>query len=661
MIDRDRTGEQFGEYRLIRKLGQGSFGEVYLGEHIHLQTNAAIKLLLARVSVEEQQQFLEEARKVARLDHPHIVRVLNYAVQQEQGVPFLVMQYASGGSLGQRHPGNMPLPIETILPYIQQVAEALQHAHDQRVIHLDVKPANMLLDARGNVLLADFGIALALQHTRTHQTIQGIAGTAAYAAPEQLASKPGWASDQYALAITAYHWLTGTFPFQGSDPVAVGAQKLLYPPPPLRLHVPTLSPAVEAVVLRGLAVDPAARFPSVRAFAEALTQAQQHTRQMLNNGGSPGFSLPPTVPAGASPPSALPPTLPVAPNASRFVPYEASHSFSTNGPSPLLSQPLGGTESSGPFGSSSVPLAPPLFEELYALRHSGRYVAWNPTTPMLASADEETIKLWDAQTGQLIRSLKNLQIVGLAWSSDGQVLMIISSLEVTLWSLQTVQEIRRVKPPGNTLIERFAFHPNGQALASTGADHHQVPIVLWNTQKGKLSSLPSLRRTLPESKGMASLAWNPSGTILAGGAEHHIHLWDTQKEKLLRTLNDLNGHTRKIHSLSWSPDGQTLASGSEDHTIKLWNVQTGQLLRTLTNQPRIYVKTVVWNPARPLLASQGLYGTITFWDAQTGRLLSTPNGQHDGLGLIDSQRLSWSPDGQLLAQAGKDVKIWRVR
>jgi WD40 repeat protein len=73
------------------------------------------------------------------------------------------------------------------------------------------------------------------------------------------------------------------------------------------------------------------------------------------------------------------------------------------------------------------------------------------------------------------------------------------------------------------------------------------------------------------------------------------------------------------------------------------------------------VKTVVWNPARPLLASQGLYGTITFWDAQTGRLLSTPNGQHDGLGLIDSQRLSWSPDGQLLAQAGKDVKIWRVR
>lgn len=648
MVDQNRTGEQFGEYRLTHKLGRGGFAEVYLGEHVHLQTNAAIKLLLARVSAEEQQQFLEEARKVARLDHPHIVRVLNYAVQQEQGMPFLVMQYASGGSLGQRHSGNMPLPIETILPYIQQVAGALQHAHDQRVIHLDVKPANMLLDAQGNVLLADFGIALALQHTRTHQTVHGFTGTPLYAAPEQLQAKPGWASDQYALATTVYHWLTGTFPFQNADFFSLGIQKLQSDPPPLRRHVPTLSPTVEAVVLRGLAKDPAARFPSVRAFAEALTQAQQLTVQMPNRGNSLGFSFPPTVPA--------------APDGSRFAPPETPRFSPTNTPSPLPSQSWDNPGGTGPFGSSPAPFVSPTFEERYTLRHLGKYIAWNPTSTILASADEENINLWNTQTGQLIRSLKNFQIVGLAWSPDGQVLLIISSLKVTQWSLQKIQEIHTFELSGNNIIERFALHPNGQTMASAAPAYHGTPVSLWNIQKGKLRSLPGLRRTLPESKGTCSLAWNPNGTILAGGDEQHIHLWDTQKNKLLRTLIDPEGHTRPIRSLTWSPDGQILASGSEDHTIKLWYVQTGLLLRTLTEQPRIYVKTVVWNPDRPLLASQGLAGEIMFWDAQTGRLLSTLNSQNDDLGSSDaSQRLAWSPNSQMLAQAGKRTKIWRVR
>src|ERR1051326_6997464 len=111
----NRMGEQFGEYRLIRFIGRGGFAEVYLGEHVRLQTKAAIKLLLAHVSAEEQQKFLEEARKVAHLEHAHIVRVLDFSVQN--GMPFLVMQYAAGGSLSQRHAGNVPLPIQTILPY----------------------------------------------------------------------------------------------------------------------------------------------------------------------------------------------------------------------------------------------------------------------------------------------------------------------------------------------------------------------------------------------------------------------------------------------------------------------------------------------------------------------------------------------------------------
>jgi serine/threonine protein kinase len=287
MADQDHTGEQFGEYRLMRFVGRGGFAEVYQGEHVRLQTRAAIKLLLTRVSAEEEQQFLDEARKVAHLEHAHIVRVLDFSVQN--GVPFLVMQYAAGGSLRQLYAKNVPLSIEIILPYVQQVAEALQYAHSQRVIHLDVKPENMLLDVQGNVLLADFGIALALQHTKTHQTLRGFTGTPLYAAPEQLQAKPGLASDQYALATAVYRWLTGDFPFVSDDYFSLGLLKLQNDPPPLRARVPTLSPAVEQVVLRALAKDPAARFPSVRDFAQALTKAAAVPRKTKEQWMDEGF------------------------------------------------------------------------------------------------------------------------------------------------------------------------------------------------------------------------------------------------------------------------------------------------------------------------------------------------------------------------------------
>lgn len=268
----DRSGEQFGDYRLIRLLGEGTFGEVYLGEHVFLGATAAVKVLHARLDQQEFQTFLDEARKIAALNHPHIVRVLNFSMQNQ--MPYLVMQLAQQGTLKERFPRGQPQPLETILPYVKQAAEGLQHAHENNIIHLDIKPANMLLDARGEVLLADFGIARVLQTQRTHQTVQGFAGTFAYAAPEQFQSKPGLASDQYALAVIVYEWLTGGLPFQG-DWIAIGPQKLTQDPPPLRGKVRAIPAAAEQVVLRALARDSHERFPSVQEFAEALNLAYQ--------------------------------------------------------------------------------------------------------------------------------------------------------------------------------------------------------------------------------------------------------------------------------------------------------------------------------------------------------------------------------------------------
>src|SRR5436305_2929 len=275
MADRGgREGQQLGNYRLIRLLGQGGFAEVYLSEHIYLDTPSASKVLQTQLDSDEVESFRAEARTIARLVHPHIVRVLDYGV--DGTTPFLVMDFAPNGTLRKRYPKGVPLPLSTIVSYVTQLADALQYAHEQKVIHRDVKPENMLLDRRNEVLLSDFGIAVVAQSSHYHstQSIQELAGTIAYMAPEQIQSQAVPSSDQYALGIVVYEWLSGTRPFHGSF-AEVAVKQTLVPPPSLREKIPTLSPAIEEVVMKALAKDPKQRFVDVKAFAAALEEAFQ--------------------------------------------------------------------------------------------------------------------------------------------------------------------------------------------------------------------------------------------------------------------------------------------------------------------------------------------------------------------------------------------------
>ncbi len=267
----DRIGQQLGNYRIIQRLGEGGFAEVYLGEHIYLKTQAAIKVLHTRLANDDISVFTSEAQTIARLKHPHIVRVLEFGL--EGSTPFLVMDYAPNGTLRQRHPRGSRLNPALILSYVKQVAEALHYAHERRLVHRDVKPENMLIGERGEALLSDFGIATVAQSSRYEGT-QEVAGTVAYMAPEQVQGKPRAASDQYALGVVIYEWLTGERPFQGSFS-EVASQHVLAPPPPLREKLPGIAPALEEVVMVALAKDPKARFASVQAFANAFEQACQ--------------------------------------------------------------------------------------------------------------------------------------------------------------------------------------------------------------------------------------------------------------------------------------------------------------------------------------------------------------------------------------------------
>src|SRR5713226_8495732 len=173
----DRVGQQLGNYRLIRMLGEGAFAEVYLGEHIYLSTQAAIKVLHTQLTSDDTEKFRTEARIIAHLVHPHIVRVLEFGVEDK--MPFLVMDYAPYGTLRQRHPKGRRVPLENVVSYVTQITAALQYAHQKKIIHRDIKPDNMLLGTNEQVLLSDFGIALIAQSSH-YESMQGIAGTIAY-------------------------------------------------------------------------------------------------------------------------------------------------------------------------------------------------------------------------------------------------------------------------------------------------------------------------------------------------------------------------------------------------------------------------------------------------------------------------------------------------
>lgn len=265
----ERVGQQLGNYQLIRLLGRGGFADVYLGHHIHLNTQAAIKILHTQLESKNIEQFRAEARTLAHLIHPRIVRLLDFGIVD--AVPYLIMDYASNGSLRQQYPSRMMRPFEKIVSIVLEIAEALQYAHDKKIIHRDVKPENIFLREDNEAVLGDFGIAVLSRTSETQQT-QDVKGTLAYMAPEQLQGHPSRASDQYSLGIVVYECLTGTVPFHGSS-VEIMSQHLLMPPPSIVQRVPLVSPLIEQVVLKALEKDSDRRFESVQRFAQALASA----------------------------------------------------------------------------------------------------------------------------------------------------------------------------------------------------------------------------------------------------------------------------------------------------------------------------------------------------------------------------------------------------
>jgi tetratricopeptide (TPR) repeat protein/predicted Ser/Thr protein kinase len=297
------TPTEISHYRILRKLGAGGMGEVFLAEDSTLGRKVAIKMLSERWAGSDQarQRLLNEARAAAALDHPNICSV--YEVGEEGGQVFIVMQYIDGQSLAERI-WKRPLPPGDVVDIGLQVAQALEEAHAAGIIHRDIKPQNIIITPRGQVKVLDFGLAkhdrpdAADAETKERLTEAGnVVGTPAFMSPEQWRGREGDArSDIFSLGVTLYECATGTHAFERGTPIEVGIRVVTDTPrrpSELNLAVP---PGLERIIARAMAKDPAARYESARLLHSDLLGLQHELA------GSSAVSHP--VPAASSPTNA---------------------------------------------------------------------------------------------------------------------------------------------------------------------------------------------------------------------------------------------------------------------------------------------------------------------------------------------------------------------
>src|SRR5581483_7764996 len=273
-------GDVFAGYTIVRQLGSGGMGEVYLAQHPRLPRRDALKVLPAALTADAdyRQRFSREADIAAELWHPHIVGIHDRG--EFDGQLWLSMDYVEGTDAAELLRTKYPagLPKDEVFEIVTAVAEALDYAHLRGLLHRDVKPANILLtDAdpkTRRILLADFGIAKEVGDISGLTATNMVVGTTAYAAPEQLmGSDIDGRADQYALGCTAFHLLTGAAPYQSSNPAVVITQHLSAPPPLIGERRPELA-ELHDVITKVLAKDPEDRYPSCADFAAALTGRQ---------------------------------------------------------------------------------------------------------------------------------------------------------------------------------------------------------------------------------------------------------------------------------------------------------------------------------------------------------------------------------------------------
>ena len=651
------TGQQFGNYRLERLLGRGGFAEVYLGVHIHLKRQAALKILHAHLSQSEITDFQREAEIIAALDHPHIIRILDFDVWKN--IPFLVMDYLPNGTLKQRYRRGEHMPLSTVLHYVQQIADALQYAHEKRLIHRDVKPGNMLLGNDDKIVLSDFGIATVAYNTSS-MPIQATVGTISYMAPEQIYGQARPASDQYSLAAVVYEWLTGDRLFQGTY-TEIYARQLTIMPPSLCEKVPNLPVAVEEVVFKALAKDPRQRFETVSDFSSAL----QLAGQVFSNDNKKTLVIKRGMQDNKEN------RKPVLKNsdANDLLPDQVTLVQSATVREKLVSSKLtrrsiiAGLAGSGVLVAGVTGLGVWWFQRsrstllpgdnatvyIYHGHHdSVNSLCWSPDGKRIASASSDrTIQIWNALNGSNLFTYHghSESIKQVLWSPDGEYLASVDwGRTIRVWNAHSGRTAYTYQAANVTNI---AWSSDSQHLALVENNRLQI-----------FDALTGLNRSTYDFyiNDTKILAWSPDGKLLVVDIDFtnnkNLTTYRVQDQQHIAMYYS----DRTILTIAWSPDSKYIAWANDNREINIWDTSTGK--NTPANQQHQQLVTALsWSPDTEKVASASLDKTVQVWSFLDETTTYTYHGHTDGVSSV-----AWSPKGAYVASAGADqtVQIWKA-
>jgi len=625
---------RMAHFDVMRILGRGGMGLVLEAFDSKLQRHVALKVLDPEFVDDDvaRQRFCREARAAASITHENVVAVHQVERSGEAKLPYLVMQLIHGGSLEDRLDVEKQLPVTEVVRIGMQAAHGLAAAHAQGLIHRDIKPGNILLEApSGRVKLTDFGLARVAEDVKLTRTGY-VSGTPLYMAPEQaMGLPPDPRSDLFSLGAILYEMCAGQPPFDGDSPLVVLKKIAEKKHRPVRELNPAVPEWLSTTIDRLLTKKPADRIQTAAQLAELLefewalmkTTSEdvpticvvEQRRQQIRN---------------------------------RWIAAAIGTAF-------LAVGLLAGMFMAGPSDPNAVRGTAEPVAVLSANGGAAWSVSFSQNSKTVAMGVEDgTVRLWDLATKTVTSALPAHR--GVVWSArfapGGD------------WFATAGDDglIKVWKPGESDPFKTFA-HPNAVRGLALGHDNKTLyaggregGLRVWSLdaepgEDGKTIK-PVIEAQVPGA--IYAVAISPHDETLAtAGSDKVVRLWSA---KTLSPKLPLEGHAGPVYGLSFHPDGRHLASVGWDHTVRIWDIGSGQLHKSWEGHSGD-IWGVAYSPDGTKLATGGHDGAVKLWNPDTGELLATFLGHRTAI-----HGVSFNSDGTLLGSAGRDgaVRVWKV-